>query len=98
MEGLVGAESGGDAASRKDTATYDALEAAFDLEPEAIFLLSDGAPQGGKIDNPAEIVASVSTGNRVRRLSIHSIGIDTRDAAVSPFARFMKGLAEANWG
>jgi hypothetical protein len=84
--------------ARNDTATYDALEAAFDLEPEAIYLLSDGAPQGGKIDNPAEIVASVSTGNRVRRLSIHSIGIDTRDVAVSPFARFMKGLAEANWG
>jgi uncharacterized protein YegL len=84
--------------ARNDTATYDALEAAFELEPEAVYLLSDGAPQGGKIDNPVEIVGSVSTGNRVRRVSIHSVGIDTQDAAVSPFARFMKALAESNWG
>jgi hypothetical protein len=84
--------------ARNDTATFDALEAAFELEPEAVYLLSDGAPQGGKIDNPVEIVGSVSTGNRVRRISIHSIGIDTQDAAVSPFARFMKALAESNWG
>src|SRR5262249_30218091 len=34
--------------ARNDTATFDALEAAFDLEPEAIYLLSDGAPQGGE--------------------------------------------------
>ncbi|MGE5195013.1 MAG: VWA domain-containing protein [Deltaproteobacteria bacterium] len=85
--------------ARNNTASYDALEAAFDLDPEAVYFLSDGAPQGGKIDNPAEIISAVSTVNRVRRISIHSIGIDTRaDASVNPFARFMKALAEANWG
>ena len=85
--------------ARNNTASYDALEAAFDLEPEAIYFLSDGAPQGGKIDNPAEIIATVAAVNRVRRISIHSIGIDTRaDTSVNPFARFMKALAEANWG
>jgi len=81
------------------TASYDALEGAFALEPEAIYFLSDGAPRGGKIDDPGEIVSSVSGVNRVRRISIHSIGIDTKaDTSVNPFARFMKALAQANWG
>jgi len=36
--------------------------------------------------------------NRVRRVSIHSIGIDTGDPKTDIFGRFMKELAEANWG
>jgi hypothetical protein len=80
------------------TASYDALEAAFGLNPEAIYFLSDGAPFGGKIDDPNEIIATVSAVNRVRRISIHSIGIDTGDPKTSVFGKFMKGLAEANWG
>lgn len=78
------------------TASYDALEAAFGLSPEAIYFLSDGAPFGGKIDDPREIIATISSINRVRRVSIHSIGIGIRESAV--FEKFMKGLAEANWG
>jgi uncharacterized protein YegL len=81
-----------------NTASFDALEAAFTLYPEAIYFLSDGAPYGGKIDNPREIIATISGMNRVRRVSIHSIGIDTGDAKTSIFGRFMKDLAEANWG
>ena len=85
--------------ARNNTASYDALEAAFELDPEAIYFLSDGAPRGGKIDAPGEIVSSLSGFNRVRRVSIHSIGIDTKsDTSVNPFARFMKALADANWG
>ncbi|MGE5195014.1 MAG: VWA domain-containing protein [Deltaproteobacteria bacterium] len=80
------------------TASYDALEAAFGLDPEAIYFLSDGAPFGGKIDDPNEIIATVSAVNRVRRISIHSIGIDTGNPRTSVFGKFMKGLAEANWG
>jgi hypothetical protein len=34
----------------------------------------------------------------VRRISIHSIGIDTGDPKTSVFGKFMKGLAESNWG
>jgi hypothetical protein len=37
----------------------------------------------------------------VRRISIHTvgIGIDGRnEKAPNPFARFMRGLAEVNWG
>jgi hypothetical protein len=84
--------------ARADTASYDALEAAFDLDPEAIYFLSDGAPRGGKIDDPVQIVSTISGFNRVRRISIHSIGIDTNTPAAAGFARFMQTLAEANWG
>lgn len=84
--------------ARADTASYDALEAAFELNPEAIYFLSDGAPRGGKIDDPAQIVSTISGFNRVRRISIHSIGIDTNTPVAAGFARFMQSLAEANWG
>lgn len=80
------------------TASYDALEAAFGLDPEAIYFLSDGAPVGGKIVVPDEIVATISRVNRVRRVSLHSIGIATGDGKRDVFGRFMKGLATANWG
>jgi len=84
---------------RNDTASFDALEAAFGLDPEAIYFLSDGAPQGGKITAPGEIIATIARWNRVRRISIHSIGIDTKaDKSVNPFARFMSALADADWG
>ncbi len=81
-----------------NTASYDALEAAFTLYPETIYFLSDGAPHGGKTDDPKEIIATISGLNRVRRVSIHSIGIDTGDPKTDIFGRFMKQLAEANWG
>ncbi len=84
--------------ARANTASYDALEAAFELGPEAIYFLSDGAPQGGKIDDPKEIISSISSANRVRRVSIHSIGIDTNATTGAIFGRFMKTLAESNWG
>jgi uncharacterized protein YegL len=80
------------------TASYDALEAAFELNPEAIYFLSDGAPVGGKIDDPGEIVGTISGVNRVRRVSIHSVGVDTNIPSAAIFARFMKSLAESNWG
>src|SRR5260221_11888528 len=54
------------------TASYDALEAAFELNPEAIYFLSDGAPVGGKIDDPAGIAGTTSGVNRVGPVSIHS--------------------------
>jgi hypothetical protein len=80
------------------TASYDALEAAFGLAPEAIYFLSDGAPVGGKITDPDEIIAAISHHNRLRRVSLHSIGILTGDGKHNPFGRFMKDLATANWG
>jgi hypothetical protein len=81
-----------------NTASYDALEAAFELQPEAIYFLSDGEPVGGKVNNPTEIVSIFSAMNRVRRVSIHSIGVDTNLPGAEIFGRFMKSLAVANWG
>jgi hypothetical protein len=80
------------------TASYDALEAAFGLAPEAIYFLSDGAPVGGKITDPDEIITTISHHNRLRRVSLHAIGIHTGDGKHNPFGRFMKELATANWG
>jgi uncharacterized protein YegL len=80
------------------TCSYDALEAAFELEPEAIYFLSDGAPFGGKIEDPREIISTIARENRVRRVSVHSIGIATTDDKADVFGKFMKGLAEVNWG
>ena len=80
------------------TASYDALEAAFELNPEVIFFLSDGAPFGGKIDAPAEIIATIGRWNRVRRVSIHSIGVGVKEPKAEVFAAFLKDLAETNWG
>ena len=83
---------------RFKTASYDALEAAFGLDPEAIFFLSDGAPFGGKIDAPAAIISTIGEWNRVRRVSIHSIGVGVKEPNAEVFADFLKNLAETNWG
>jgi hypothetical protein len=80
------------------TASYDALEAALTLDPEAIYFVSDGEPRTGKIVVPEEIVATIAATNRLRRVSIHAIGIGTNDRDAGALAGFMKSLAEANWG
>jgi len=57
------------------TASYDALEAALSFDAEAIYFLTDGAPFGGKITQPAAIVTVISKLNRLRRMTVNSIGI-----------------------
>ena len=37
------------------------MEAGLHFDAEAIFFLTDGVPQGGNINNPADIVASLIT-------------------------------------
>src|SRR5262249_35820259 len=46
--------------TRGGTSSYDALESAFGLDPEAIYFVSDGAPVTGKIVKPDEIVAAIA--------------------------------------
>jgi hypothetical protein len=79
------------------TASYDALEAAMQFDAEAIYFLTDGAPSGGRIDDPAEIVRAISLLNRVRRESIYSIGVGLRRAG-NKHEAFLKSLAAANYG
>ncbi len=42
------------------TASFDALEAALGFDAEAIFFLTDGAPFGGKVAAPPEIVRIIT--------------------------------------
>jgi hypothetical protein len=84
--------------ARSNTASYDALDAAFNFDAEAIYFLSDGAPQGGSTtNNPEEIVQLISQANRTRRESIYSLGIAV-GIPNSPFDLFLKALAEENFG
>ena len=79
------------------TASYDALEAALDLDAEAIYFLTDGAPRGGKVDQPAEIVDVLTRLNHTRRVTINSIGIGV-GAEGNLFDTFLKTLSEKNYG
>ncbi|HJM38659.1 MAG TPA: VWA domain-containing protein [Planctomycetota bacterium] len=58
------------------TAMFDALELAFnDREVDTIFLLSDGVPSGGKIDDPDLILNEIQRWNQTRRIPIHCVSI-----------------------
>ncbi|MBI3836680.1 MAG: VWA domain-containing protein [Planctomycetia bacterium] len=80
-----------------NTASYDALETAFNFDTEAIYFLSDGAPNGGKIPAPVDIVAAITAINRVRRVSLYTIGIGVGFPG-GPLDLFLKTLAEQNLG
>jgi hypothetical protein len=79
------------------TAAYDALEAAFRFDAEAIYFLSDGAPNAGKIRRPAAILTAIAQTDRVRRISIYTIGIAAGEPG-GPLDLFMRTLAEENFG
>ena len=63
-----------------------------------------GQPQANQlllhemIDAPAEIISAIGKWNRVRRVSIHSIGVGVKEPKAEVFAAFLKDLAETNWG
>ncbi|HEY5313787.1 MAG TPA: HEAT repeat domain-containing protein [Pirellulales bacterium] len=79
------------------TATYDALAAAFLVDAEAIYLLTDGAPSMGRFVQPDDIVRAISDQNRTRRESIYTIGIGPGEVG-SPFEQFLESLAQQNFG
>ena len=79
------------------TASYDALEGAMQFDTEAIYFLSDGAPYGGKIAAPVDIVAAITAANKTRRISIYTIGIGAGIPG-GPLDMFLKTLAEQNLG
>ena len=58
------------------TAIYDALAVAFeDRRIDTIYLLTDGDPKGGSVDDVEEIRAEVARWNRLRRIHIHCVAI-----------------------
>ncbi|HTU26134.1 MAG TPA: VWA domain-containing protein [Pirellulales bacterium] len=83
--------------ARSSTASFDALEAAFLFDAEAIYFLSDGEPTTGKVVAPVDIVNLISLGNRSRRESIYSIGL-APGPPDSAMELFMRALAEQNMG
>jgi Mg-chelatase subunit ChlD len=79
------------------TASYDALEAALNFDAEAMYFLTDGAPYGGKTDDPLKIVEFISQENSSRRMTVNALGIGVGPPG-SPFALFLRALAERNHG
>lgn len=77
------------------TASYDALEAALDLDSEAIYFLTDGAPRGGKVVIPDQIVEIITRLNFTRRITINCIGFGA--ARMVP-TEFLETLAKRNYG
>lgn len=77
------------------TVSHAALNAAFNLNPEVIYFLSDGEPTDGQ---PAAIVESMFEKNRTRRVTIHTIGVVTQRGGGAGLTFFMKPLAERNFG
>lgn len=81
------------------TASYDALEATFSFKNlEAIYFVSDGAPTMGKIVEKEKIVEAVREGNRIRRVTLYTLGIEPDDDDDNTFEGFLKSLAEENYG
>ncbi len=79
------------------TASYDALEAALQYDGEVIYFLTDGAPVGGKITRPPDIIQAVSRLNQFRRMTINSLGIGAGPPG-NNFDTFLATLAEQNFG
>jgi len=75
------------------TPTQSAMIKALNLRPEAVILISDGAPDDG---TPGEIIANVSNRNR-GRAEIHTVAIGdyTQDKALTIF---LQELANRNGG
>jgi hypothetical protein len=79
------------------THSYDALAAALAQDCDAIYFLTDGAPTGGKVTNPPQIVEAISRLNRVRRATINTLGISPGQEG-GAFDDFLHDLAEQNFG
>lgn len=82
---------------QSDTASYEALKAAFRYDTEAIYFVTDGEPTVGRIRHPRDIIQAINLENYARRITLNTIGI-----AVGPpgnnFDSFLKELALQNRG
>jgi hypothetical protein len=79
------------------TASYDALDAALQFDSEVIYFLTDGAPRGGKITSPPDIVQNITQRNQFRRMTINSLGIGVPPPP-NVFESFLSSLAQQNFG
>jgi hypothetical protein len=79
------------------TATCEAMTAAFQFDAEAIYFLTDGKPTCGRVVDPAQIAALTTQANRLRRLSLYTIGIVPGPIG-GLFDTFLNTLAQRNYG
>lgn len=82
------------------TNVHDALKAAFDIAmreqtygPDSLFLLSDGNPTAGELDDPDDILRDMRKRNADLRLCINTVFVGDDEGDV-----FMRRLAEENRG
>lgn len=92
-----------------ETATYDALQAAFEMAPdlETVYFLSDGSPSAGAILAPDKLLEAIHRDNRFRRVKIHALGAfagaqtggpQTGGPQTIKLEEFMRKLAAENYG
>jgi hypothetical protein len=79
------------------TASYDALRSALRQNCDAIYFLTDGEPTAGEVTNRQQIINRISEQNRVRRATIHCIGIGV-GAPGGGFDTFLSELSTKNYG
>ncbi|MFM9116053.1 MAG: VWA domain-containing protein [Planctomycetota bacterium] len=82
---------------QSDTASYDALKAALRYDTEAIYFVTDGEPNAGRIKHPRDIIQAITQENYARRITLHTIGIGVGPAG-NNFDSFLKELARQNLG
>jgi hypothetical protein len=80
------------------TNMFGALQKAFDIasskaKVEVIYFLSDGLPTAGPVQNPLQILSSVRSWNKSKKIVIHTIGIGPHQDK-----HLMSTLAEQNYG
>ncbi|MFC1587936.1 VWA domain-containing protein [Planctomycetota bacterium] len=89
------------------TNTFGALTAAVNSSADTVFFLSDGDPQCGTITNMTTIEGIITRRNRIKRISINTIGfffgtlppeVELISAKKAQTMKFMRTLAENNNG
>jgi HEAT repeat protein len=74
------------------TAVYNGLEAAFeDPFVDTIYLLTDGGPTGGKIDDIDEIIMEVNRWNSLRHVVIHSVAVGRKSPLLAALSSDSNG-------
>ncbi|MBJ21517.1 MAG: hypothetical protein CL933_19080 [Deltaproteobacteria bacterium] len=74
------------------TAVYDGLAAAFeDPLVDTIYLLTDGGPTGGEMDDIDEIVMEVSRWNSLRHVVIHTVAVGRKSPLLAALSADSNG-------
>ena len=77
------------------TAIFNSLEAAFKIEGlDTIYLLTDGQPSGGTINNPKRIRELVNQWNAVSHITIHCVSIGGDNGLLRGLAKDSGGLMQ----